>query len=192
MGAKVRIIIDIVSLNGKKKVSLAVVVCIISVIDIQKDLRLFRAAPFAFVAVGNVIESTLSAIRRHPHPRLPVGRLKSRKNKKSAFGGKKSPAVAGTKTTANKEPTSSSYSYRVIKGAYHPQWTTCVAGGCSMHNQRAIDTKRFAAFQGCALCVCGCRQCRREHALGHSPPPPSAPACRQAEKPQKQKVRLWR
>lgn len=32
MGAKVRIIIDIVSLNGKKKVSLAVVVCIISVI----------------------------------------------------------------------------------------------------------------------------------------------------------------
>lgn len=32
MGAKVRIIIDIVSLNGKKKVSPAVVVCIISVI----------------------------------------------------------------------------------------------------------------------------------------------------------------
>ena len=50
----------------------------------------------------------------------------------------------------------------------------------------------FAAFQGCALCVCGCRQCRREHALGHSPPPPSAPACWQAENPQKQKVRLWR
>ena len=49
--------------------------------------------PFAFVAVGNVIESTLSYIRRHPHPRLPVGRLKSRKYKKSAFGGKKSPAT---------------------------------------------------------------------------------------------------
>ena len=109
MGAKVRIIIDIVSLNGKKKVSLAVVVCIISVIQIQKDLRLFRAAPFAFVAVGNVVESTLSAIRRHPHPRLPVGRQKSRKNKKSAFGGKKSPAVAGTKTAINGEPASSSY-----------------------------------------------------------------------------------
>ena len=89
MGAKVRIIIDIVSLNGKKKVSLAVVVCIISVIQIQKDLRLFRAAPFAFVGVGNVVESTLSDIRRHPHPRLPGGRLKSRKYKKSAFGGKK-------------------------------------------------------------------------------------------------------
>ena len=67
------------------------------------------AAPFAFVAVGNVIESTLSDIRRHPHPRLPVGRLKSRKYKKSAFGGKKSPAVAGTKITANKELASSSY-----------------------------------------------------------------------------------
>ena len=73
MGAKVRIIIDIVSLNGKKKVSLAVVVCIISVIQIQKDLRLFRAAPFAFVAVGNVAESTLSDIRRHP-PSAPACR----------------------------------------------------------------------------------------------------------------------
>ena len=113
MGAKVRIIIDIVSLNGKKKVSLAVVVCIISVILIQKDLWLFRAAPFAFVAVGTVIESTLSDICRHPHPRLPVGRLKRRKYKKSAFGGKKSPAVSGTKTTANKEPASSSYSVGV-------------------------------------------------------------------------------
>ena len=113
MGAKIRIIIDIVSLNGKKKVSLAVVVCIISVIQIQKDLWLFRAAPFAFVAVGTVVESTLSDIRRHPHPRLPVGRLKSRKNKKSAFGGKKSPAVAGTKTAANKEPASCSNSVGV-------------------------------------------------------------------------------
>ena len=39
----------------------------------------------------------LSDIHRHPHPRLPGGRLKSRKYKKSAFGGKKSPADAGTK-----------------------------------------------------------------------------------------------
>ena len=100
MGAKVRIIIDIVSLNGKKKVAPAASSCRGSVIDIQKDLRLFRAAPFAYVAVGNVIESTLSDICRHPHPRLPVGRQKSRKNNKSAFGGKKSPAVAGTKTVA--------------------------------------------------------------------------------------------
>ena len=192
MGAKVRIIIDIVSLNGKKKVAPAVVVCIISVIDIQKDLWLFRAAPFAYVAVGNVVESTLSDICRHPPPRLPIGRLKSRKNKKSAFGGKKSPAVAGTKTAINKEPASSSNSDGVAKGAYHPQWTTCGAGGCRMHNQRDRYTKRFAAFQGCALCVCGCRQCHREHALGHSPPSPSAPACRQAEKLQIQKVRLWR
>ena len=66
------------------------------------------------------------------------------------------------------------------------------ADGFFLPRQRDIDTKRFAAFPGCALCVCGCRQCRREHALGHSPPPPSAPACRQAEKPQIQKVRLWR
>ena len=99
-GVRVRIIIDIVSLNGKKKVAPAVVVCIISVIDIQKDLRLFRGAPFAIVAVGNVVESTLSDICRHPHPRLPVGMLKIRKYKKSAFGGRKSPAVAGTKTAA--------------------------------------------------------------------------------------------
>ena len=63
-------------------------------------MRLFRAAPFAFVGVGNVVESALSDISRHPHPRLPVGMLKIRKNKKSAFGGKKSPAVAGTKTAA--------------------------------------------------------------------------------------------
>ena len=35
----------------------------------------------------------LSDIPRHPHPRLPGGRLKSHKYKKSAFGGKKSPAT---------------------------------------------------------------------------------------------------
>ena len=65
------------------------------------------------MGVGNVVESTLSAIRRHPHPRLPVGRLKSRKYKKSAFGGKKSPAVAGTKTAISGEPVSSSNSVGV-------------------------------------------------------------------------------
>ena len=93
-------------------------------------MRFFRAAPFAFVGVGNVVESTLSDIRRHPHPRLPVGRLKSRKNKKSAFGGKKSPAVAGTKTTANKEPTSSSYSYRVAAAYGLPAYSCFCTGDC--------------------------------------------------------------
>ena len=47
------------------------------------------------------------------HPRLPDGRLKSRKYKKSAVGGKKSPAVAGTKTAINGEPVSSSNSVGV-------------------------------------------------------------------------------
>ena len=98
MGAKVRIIIDIVSLNGKKKVALAVVVCTISVIQIQKDLWLFRASPFALVCVVDYLESELSDILRHPPPRLPDGRLKRHKYKKSAFGGKKSPACAGRKS----------------------------------------------------------------------------------------------
>ena len=35
---------------------------------------------------------------RHPQPRLPCGRQKSRKYKKSAVGGKKSPACAGKKS----------------------------------------------------------------------------------------------
>ena len=47
----------------------------------------------ASVCVGKYLESMLSDIPRHPHPRLPVGRLKSRKYKKSAVGGKKSPAT---------------------------------------------------------------------------------------------------
>ena len=51
-------------------------------------------------------------------------------------------------------------------------------------------TKRFVAFQGFALCVRVCREKSRERALGYSPPPPSAPAWWQAEKPQIQKVRL--
>ena len=49
--------------------------------------------PYASVCVGKYLESMLSDIPRHPHPRLPGGRLKSRKYKKSAVGGKKSPAT---------------------------------------------------------------------------------------------------
>ena len=49
--------------------------------------------PYASVCVGLYLESELSDILRHPHPRLPDGRLKSRKYKKSAVGGKKSPAT---------------------------------------------------------------------------------------------------
>ena len=64
---------------------------------LQKDLWLFRASPFASVCVGRYLESRLSDIPRHPQPRLPGGRLKSRKYKKSAVGGKKSPACAGKK-----------------------------------------------------------------------------------------------
>ena len=64
---------------------------------LQKDLWLFRSSPFASVCVVHYLESELSDIPRHPHPRLPGGRLKSRKYKKSAVGGKKSPANAGTK-----------------------------------------------------------------------------------------------
>ena len=45
--------------------------------------------PYASVRVGKYLESMLSDIPRHPHPRLPGGRLKSRKYKKSAVGGKK-------------------------------------------------------------------------------------------------------
>ena len=48
--------------------------------------------PYASVCVGLYLESGLSDIPRHPHSRLPDGRLKSRKYKKSAIGGKYSPA----------------------------------------------------------------------------------------------------
>ena len=61
--------------------------------SLQKDLWLFRSSPYASVCVGKYLESELSDIPRHPHPRLPGGRLKSRKYKKSAVGGKKSPAA---------------------------------------------------------------------------------------------------
>ena len=53
--------------------------------------------PYASVCVGKYLESMLSDIPRHPHPRLPNGRLKSRKYKKSAVGGKKKSGCAGTK-----------------------------------------------------------------------------------------------
>ena len=60
---------------------------------LQKDLWLFRASPYASVCVGKYLERMLSDILRHTQPRLPGGRLKSRKYKKSAVGGKKSPAT---------------------------------------------------------------------------------------------------
>ena len=50
---------------------------------------LFRALPFVSVCVGRYLESKLSAIPRHPHPRLPDGRLKSRKYKKPPLAVKK-------------------------------------------------------------------------------------------------------
>ena len=43
---------------------------------------LFRASPYASVCVGKYLESELSDIFRHPHPRLPDGRLKRHKYKK--------------------------------------------------------------------------------------------------------------
>ncbi len=52
-------------------------------------MHLFRASPYASVYVGKYLESELSDILRHPPPRLPDGRLKRSKYKKSAVGGKK-------------------------------------------------------------------------------------------------------
>ena len=49
--------------------------------------------PYASVRGGRYLESMLSDIPRHPHPRLPGGRLSSCKYKKSAIGGKYSPAA---------------------------------------------------------------------------------------------------
>ena len=45
--------------------------------------------PYASVCVGKYLESRLSGIPRHPHPRLPDGRLKSRKYKKPPLAVKK-------------------------------------------------------------------------------------------------------
>ena len=50
---------------------------------------LFRASPYASVRVGKYLESELSDIPRHPHPRLPVGRLKRHKYKKPPLAVKK-------------------------------------------------------------------------------------------------------
>ena len=63
----------------------------------QKDLQFFRASPYAPEWSGNIHESKLSDIHRPTQSRLPIGRLKSCKYKKSAYGGKKSPAFAGKK-----------------------------------------------------------------------------------------------
>ena len=63
----------------------------------QKDLQFFRASPYAPEWSGNIHESKLSDIHRPTLARLPIGRLKNHKYKKSAYGGKKSPARAGKK-----------------------------------------------------------------------------------------------
>ena len=68
----------------------------------QKDLQLFRASPYAPEWSGNIHESKLSDIHRPTQSRLPIGRLKSYKYKKSAYGGKKSPARAGKKGLAHR------------------------------------------------------------------------------------------
>ena len=46
--------------------------------------------PYASVCVGRYLESELSDIPRHPHPRLPEVRLKSLKYKKPPLAVKKS------------------------------------------------------------------------------------------------------
>ena len=68
----------------------------------QKDLQFFRASPYAPEWSGNIHDSKLSDIHRPTPPRLPIGRLKSYKYKKSAYGGKKSPARAGKKRLAHR------------------------------------------------------------------------------------------
>ena len=57
--------------------------------NLQKDLWLFRALPYASVRVGQYLESELSDIPRHPHPRLPDGRLKATNTKKPPLAVKK-------------------------------------------------------------------------------------------------------
>ena len=49
--------------------------------------------------------------------------------------------------------------------------------------------KGLCLFRASPYCVRVCRIISREQALGYSPPPPSAPACWQAEKPQITKSR---
>ena len=60
-------------------------------------MHFFRALPYASVCSGKYLESELSDILRHTPPRLPGGRLKRGKYKKSAVGGKKKSGFAGTK-----------------------------------------------------------------------------------------------
>ena len=47
---------------------------------------------------------------------------------------------------------------------------------CSLYMPSIKETKRFAPFQGFALCVRACRIISRERTLGYSPPHPAAPA----------------
>ena len=56
---------------------------------LQKGLWLFRASPFASVCVVHYLESELSDIHRHPHPRLHGGRLKSANTKSPPLAVKK-------------------------------------------------------------------------------------------------------
>ena len=63
----------------------------------QKDLQFFRASPYASEWSGNIHESKLSDIHRPTLSRLPIGRLKNHKYKKSAYGGKKARLAPGKK-----------------------------------------------------------------------------------------------
>ena len=68
----------------------------------QKDLQFFRASPYAPEWSGNIHESKLSDIRRPIQSRLPIGRLKNHKYKKSAYGGKKARLAPGKKRLAHR------------------------------------------------------------------------------------------
>ena len=74
---------------------------------------LFRAMPYASVRGWRYLESRLSDIPRHPHPRLPDGRLNSRKYKKSAVGGKK---TADYKPLPNPPQGAGIHSHRALGG----------------------------------------------------------------------------
>ncbi len=88
-------------------------------------MQLFRDSPYAPEWSGNIHESMLSDIHRPTQSRLPIGRLKSYKYKKSAYGGKKSPARAGKKGLAhrgyalhdNQDYTGSCFCFIILAGA---------------------------------------------------------------------------
>ena len=80
-------------------------------------MQFFRASPYAPEWSGNIHESKLSDIHRPTLSRLPIGRLKNHKYKKSAYGGKKSPARAGTKEIVNRIAVSSGKSEPKVTGA---------------------------------------------------------------------------